>query len=99
MKNCFIMNQNLEQLVEKRTEALVISEQKYRRIFEVSKDMILVTQLTAGSSTSTRPASRWWAQTAWNNNIEGRFFQDFLSGPERLACHLPAHRRPGFYFQ
>jgi two-component system NtrC family sensor kinase len=37
------LNQNLEQLVEKRTEALVISEQKYRRIFEVSKDMILVT--------------------------------------------------------
>ncbi|MBU0545521.1 MAG: PAS domain S-box protein, partial [Proteobacteria bacterium] len=37
------LNQNLEQLVEQRTEALAISEHKYRRIFEVSKDMIVVT--------------------------------------------------------
>ncbi len=37
------LNQNLERLVEQRTEALAISEHKYRRIFEVSKDMIVVT--------------------------------------------------------
>ena len=49
------LNQNLEALVEQRTEALVISEQKYRRIFEVSKDMILVTR-TDGRIV-TRPAS------------------------------------------
>jgi len=36
-------NQNLEQLVRERTNALSASEYKYRRIFEVSKDMILVT--------------------------------------------------------
>lgn len=35
------LNQNLEQLVEERTNALSLSEQKYRRIFEASKDMIL----------------------------------------------------------
>jgi two-component system NtrC family sensor kinase len=46
------LNQNLEQLVEKRTEALVISEQKYRRIFEVSKDMILVTRKLTGRSST-----------------------------------------------
>ena len=38
------LNQNLEKLVSKRTEALAFSEHKYRRIFEVSKDMILVTE-------------------------------------------------------
>ena len=37
------LNQNLEQLVEERTRALAMSEHQYRRIFEGSKDMILVT--------------------------------------------------------
>jgi two-component system NtrC family sensor kinase len=37
------LNQNLEQLVVERTEALTRSEHKYRRIFEASKDMILTT--------------------------------------------------------
>lgn len=36
------MNRNLENLVEERTRELAFSERKYRRIFEVSKDMILV---------------------------------------------------------
>jgi len=36
------MNQNLEDLVAERTEKLVRSEHKYRRIFELSKDMIMV---------------------------------------------------------
>ena len=40
----FYLNQNLEDLVTKRTESLAASESKYRRIFEVSKDMILVSK-------------------------------------------------------
>ncbi|UCF93271.1 MAG: PAS domain S-box protein [Desulfobacterales bacterium] len=36
------LNQNLEELVRERSEALALSEKKYRRIFEVSRDMILV---------------------------------------------------------
>jgi two-component system NtrC family sensor kinase len=40
----FYLNQNLEDLVAKRTESLAASESKYRRIFEVSKDMILVSK-------------------------------------------------------
>ncbi len=35
------LNQNLEQMVDDRTTALTLSEHKYRRIFEASKDMIL----------------------------------------------------------
>lgn len=38
------VNQNLESLVAARTRALAASEQKYRRIFEGSLDMILVTR-------------------------------------------------------
>lgn len=37
------LNQNLESLVQERTRELAVSERKYRRIFEVSRDMILVT--------------------------------------------------------
>jgi PAS domain S-box-containing protein len=36
------LNQNLEHLVGERTAELALSEHKYRRIFEVSRDMILV---------------------------------------------------------
>ncbi len=38
------LNQNLEDLVADRTRELVLSEHKYRRIFELSKDMILVSR-------------------------------------------------------
>jgi PAS domain S-box-containing protein len=36
------LNQNLENLVSERTAELALSEHKYRRIFEVSRDLILV---------------------------------------------------------
>ncbi|MDJ0817446.1 MAG: ATP-binding protein [Desulfobacterales bacterium] len=39
------LNQNLEGLVSERTRELASSEHKYRRIFEVSRDIILVTRL------------------------------------------------------
>lgn len=42
-KELIYLNQHLEQLVDNRTKALAASEHKYRRIFEGSKDMILVT--------------------------------------------------------
>ncbi len=76
------LNQNLEQLVEKRTEALAISEQKYRRIFEVSKDMILVTRKD-GRILNLNPAGRSMidvADTGDDTPISTRTFQDFLSG-------------------
>jgi two-component system NtrC family sensor kinase len=77
------LNQNLEQLVEKRTEALVISEQKYRRIFEVSKDMILVTRKN-GQIINLNPAGKQMVGLSGpgDGNVEGHFFQSFLSGPE-----------------
>ncbi len=76
------LNQNLEQLVEERTEALAISEQKYRRIFEVSKDMILVTR-TDGRIVNINPAGMQLVglSTEENASIEGRLFQDYLSDP------------------
>jgi len=77
------LNQNLERLVEQRTEALAISEQKYRRIFEVSKDMILVTR-TDGRIVNINPAGKQMVGLPATNEgaIEGRLFQDYLSSPD-----------------
>lgn len=36
------MNRNLEELISARTRELALSERKYRRIFEVSRDVIMV---------------------------------------------------------
>ena len=49
------LNQNLERMVSERTGALTRSEHKYRRIFEVSKDMILVADKD-GSIVDLNPA-------------------------------------------
>ena len=49
------VNQNLENLIAERTQELAVSEHKYRRIFEVSRDMILVTQ-TDGTIINLNPA-------------------------------------------
>lgn len=75
------LNQNLEQLVEQRTEALVISEQKYRRIFEVSKDMILVTRRD-GRILNLNPAGRnmvGFNDANTNDRLDRKFFQEYLS--------------------
>ena len=75
------LNQNLEQLVEKRTEALVISEQKYRRIFEVSKDMVLVTRKD-GWILNLNPAGRSMVGFKDVNGEDSRnkkFFHEYLS--------------------
>jgi len=49
------LNQNLEELVRQRTAALAASEKKFRRIFEVSRDMIL-TAYVDGEIIDVNPA-------------------------------------------
>ncbi len=78
-KELVYMNQNLEQMVSARTRALTRSEHKYRRIFEGSKDMILVTQKD-GLILDLNPAGYKIlgmkdSDTAWNN----KRFQDFFT--------------------
>ena len=89
------LNQNLEQLVEKRTEALAISEQQYRRIFEVSKDMILVTRKD-GRIVNLNPAGRSMVgfNDADSDAIHRKFFQAFLSDPkawDTISQHIENH--------
>jgi two-component system NtrC family sensor kinase len=66
--------------VEERTEALALSEHKYRRIFEVSQDMMLVTQKD-GSIVNMNPAGFIMlgydeAQISFYGNSFETFFAD-----------------------
>lgn len=82
------LNQHLEHEVEKRTEALAISEQKYRRIFEVSKDMIIVTRKD-GRILNLNPAGKRMVDVGSvddDETISTQSFQDFLSGPNDWAA-------------
>jgi PAS domain S-box-containing protein len=76
------MNRNLENLVEERTRELAFSERKYRRIFEVSKDMILVAG-GDGAVLSLNPAGAEMLNLP-PEKIENEkvFFQDFFHEPE-----------------
>ena len=78
-KELVYLNQNLEQMVSERTRALTRSEYKYRRIFEVSKDMILVTKKD-GSIVDLNPAG--YKLLGFNDpdaSRENKKFQEFFS--------------------
>ena len=78
-KELVYMNQNLEQMVSKRTNDLARSEHKYRRIFEVSKDMILVTKKD-GSIVDLNPAGyKLLGFNDTNADRENKKFQDFFA--------------------
>lgn len=90
------VNQNLEKLVAERTQELAVSEQKYRRIFEVSRDMILVAR-DDGRIKDINPAgremiglnSRECAQTK-------KMFQDFFAEADEWRSVIDTIRRRGF---
>ena len=77
-KELIYLNQNLERIVEQRTEALALSEQKYRRIFEVSKDMILVTGKD-GIILELNPEGYAMLGLKRVDNLNGKRFKDFFS--------------------
>jgi two-component system NtrC family sensor kinase len=81
-KKMLFLNQNLEGLVEKRTKALSASEYKYRKIFEVSKDMILVTTKD-GTIVNLNPSGyHLLGMDMQNDQIEDRNIQKFLTEAE-----------------
>ena len=69
------LNQNLENLIENRTRALALSEYKYRRIFEESKDLILLTN-KHGQVIDINPAGR--VMLGLQENSNGFDFSDFF---------------------
>ena len=77
-KELVYLNQNLERIVEQRTEALALSEHKYKRIFEVSRDMILVAGKD-GIIRELNPEGYKMLGLKNADNLTGKRFQDFFS--------------------
>ncbi len=78
------MNERLEELVSKRTRALLESERKYRKIFEATRDMVF-TVATDGEIIDMNPAAhdRFLARKDGGEKLEkGLKLQSFLPDPD-----------------
>jgi two-component system, NtrC family, sensor kinase len=72
------LNQNLESIVTERSAALTASERQYRRIFEVSRDMILVVD-SRGAITDINPTGcRMLGFEGASETPKGEMFQSFF---------------------
>ncbi len=92
-KELLFLNQNLERLVEKRTNALSVSEYKYRRIFEVSKDMILVTEKD-GTIINLNPSGYdLLGLDRETDKIESRNAREFMAEPEKWSNAIASVQR------
>ena len=90
------VNQNLENLVAARTQELALSEQQYRRIFEISRDMIMVTRMD-GRMVDINPAG--CSMIGLNSNDclrDGRYFQEFFTKKEDWVSVIDNIRKNGF---
>jgi len=91
-----ILSQNLESLVEERTESLAVSEQKYRRIFEVSRDMILVSKLN-GLILDMNPAGyQMLGYSDSNKDLKHKNFEDFFSDRSDWLTIINTIKKEGF---
>ncbi|MEN8243998.1 MAG: ATP-binding protein [Thermodesulfobacteriota bacterium] len=81
-KELLYLAQNLEKLVAERTSALAVSEYNYRKIFEVSKDMILVTD-REGTIVNLNPSGYNLLGLGGKEDvIDRRKILEFLKEPE-----------------
>ena len=81
-RELMFLNRNLETLVDERTKALDLSEHNYRRIFEVSRDMIVVTRRD-GTIQDMNPAGLEMMGQSGENWIAGKEkIQDFFENPD-----------------
>jgi len=90
------LNQNLEDLIRERTQELTASEQKYRRIFEVSRDMILVATAD-GTILDVNPAGE--AMLGYSGkgcSLAGRPMKSFVASSEELKAMQETIERDGF---
>lgn len=73
------LNENLEKMIDERTQALAISEYKYRQIFEVSKDMIIVARKDGRIVNLNPSGCHMLGLEGIRENIDKRYVQEFLS--------------------
>jgi PAS domain S-box-containing protein len=90
------LNQNLELIVSERSRALAVSERQYRRIFEVSRDMVAVVD-SAGIIRDINPAGcRMLGFECGSETPRGERFQSFFERPAEWDELLASVLRQGF---
>jgi PAS domain S-box-containing protein len=90
------LNQNLEHIVAQRSQALALSERQYRRIFEVSRDMILVVN-SRGQIIDINPAGcRMLGFEGPSEIPKGELFHSFFERPADWDQLLASVLRQGF---
>jgi PAS domain S-box-containing protein len=90
------LNRNLESLVAERAQELAVSERKYRRIFEVSRDMILVAD-GDGKIVDINPAGTEMLGSAQAVDFADRaYFNDFFREPEEWKSIERALQSKGY---
>ena len=90
-KELVYLNQNLEQLVSERTKELTFSEHKYRRIFEVSKDMIVVLDADGDIVELNPQGLKLLGRDQDDSGDDENHFQSYLADPKdwgRLKASL-----------
>lgn len=80
------LNENLEKMIDERTQALVVSEYKYRQLFEVSRDMIIVTGKDGRILNLNPSGCHMLGLECTQENINKRYVQEFLAGKKRWAA-------------
>ncbi|RLC27955.1 MAG: PAS domain-containing sensor histidine kinase [Deltaproteobacteria bacterium] len=73
------LNENLERMIDERTRALAVSEYKYRQLFEVSKDMIIVAGKDGRILNLNPSGYHMLGLDGKRGNIQKRYIQEFLS--------------------
>jgi two-component system, NtrC family, sensor kinase len=89
------LNQNLEQMVNERTTALTLSEHRYRRIFQASKDMIISTTRD-GRVLDLNPAGYKLLGLDSGAGINGLQLANFFSDPSIWPHLLGLLEKQGF---
>ncbi|MBC2714389.1 MAG: PAS domain S-box protein [Desulfobacteraceae bacterium] len=90
------LSQNLENRVVERTASLAVSESKYRRIFEVSRDMILVAE-KEGVIVDMNPAG--YKMLGFNDadrDLKQKRFKDFFASEADWKSIISSIVKKGF---
>jgi PAS domain S-box-containing protein len=90
------LNQNLEQIVTERSQALAVSERQYRRIFEVSRDMILVVDSRSRILDINPAGCRMLGFEGASETPKDELFRTFFERPADWEELMASVHRQGF---
>jgi len=92
----FFLNRNLEQVVAERTKEVAVSERKYRRIFEVSRDLILVAGKD-GAILELNPEGYSMLRLKSTDNLKNKNFRSFFSDEKEWDQIEKMLEKDGFF--